>query len=285
MKARNADIELKYGIEGKALEDELRLFSTKLSTLAEDDSMISNQLDNLTKQFDERREIVSKRANVQKLLKEEQGTMKEARKKEDELKKNLFDMKEALQLPQGELDDCKKQYELIQKLKTQNDIEEQEILAPAKAEYPKLQEEKQNLAKRIADLHDSNYAAKQALESQNKENSKLLNKLNSEFEEKLAHVENRKAETAKLDKLIDESNALAKKEVEENEKLAMNLNEAIKAQKAINEEKIERKERINRAKLELANKLKRKAYEIALLKLGAEIISKTREFEHEISSE
>jgi hypothetical protein len=285
-KAQNANIESKYENDKKTIEENLSHLSTNLSTLTGIDSELSSQLDNLMKQFIERKEIISKRSIVQQMCQEKKKTIEETRKREDELRKELSRLKESLSVKEIHLNDCKRQKMEIEQLKVKNDKDEQEILKPAQECYPKLLEEKEALAKTITELHDSSASHKQDFESRKMSNTSVLNKLNSAYKEKLEYVEVTKQEIAKMKELMDESNTATNKEIEEHEQIAKNLDEALQAQKLVIEEKKEQFEKaIESTKLEWSRKMKLKSYEVELLKKGAEIITKTKEVENKFAAE
>ena len=281
LKAQHADNESKYEAENKSIEDDISQISIQHSKLIEQDSELSSQLDTLTKQFNERNEILTKRNHVQQLCEEKCKIIQDTQKKKEELEKQLLELKEALQENEAVLDDFRKQKEEVEHLKAKNDKEEELKLVPARALYPKLLEEKQSLAKTITDYHDSSASEKHEFEARKKTNTNMINNLNSVYKEKAEYVEGKRAEIEKMVKLVDDVSNVAKQEIEENEKLASNLSEAIKAQKTINVEKKEKRERLKMTKSEFTTTLKRKAYELELLKLGSDIIAKTREIEKE----
>lgn len=281
LKAQNADKESKHEVEKKSIEDDLSQITIQHSELIEKDSVLSSQLDNLAKQFNEREDITSKRSQIQQFSKEKNNIIDDLKIKKEDLKKKLIDLKEALQGNQAAFDKCKKQKEEVEHMKAQNDKEEELKLVPARATYPKLLEEKQSIAKKITELHDSSATEKHAFEAIKKTNTNIIHNLKSAYKEKLECVESKKADIEKIEKLADEVSILAKEEIEENEKLASNLSEAIKAQRAMNDEKRGKHERLKMTKSEFTSTLKRKSYELELLKLGSDIITRTREIEKE----
>ncbi len=269
--------------ERKSFEDHIRKLSTELSSLVETDSELLSQLENLTKQFNEREEIVSKRMITSKLYEEKQRDISDAKQKEEDLLKELSEIKNILEAKETRLSECKKQKNDIDHLRKRNDNEEEEILAPSKNAYPKLLEEKETLARTITELHDCSASEKQAFEEKKQSNIVVLSNLESAYQEKHVNVETKKRETAKMMRQLEELNVATKNEIEEQKKLSSDLNEALTAQRAIIDENRQQcRKKVEMTEREWSQRLKRGAYEVDILKQGADVICKTKEAEHHI---
>lgn len=283
-KAQNADTESQYEAERKTVDDELRQDSSILSSMVEKDSVLSSQIESLQKQLKERDEIATQRIRSKQLYEEKLKHITIAQNKEEELKQQFVQLMELLHEKQIVLEDWNKQKVEIEDKKSTNDKEENTTIAQSKSCYPKLLEEKENLAKEITVLHDRAATAKQASETKKKTNVSTISNLNLQYEEKVGHLEEGRNQLTNIKDQIENIHVLTIKEIDENEKLATNLNEAIKAQNSINNDKLEHREKVRKIKLTWTATLEHKSYELEVLKKGAEIITNTNEMEREISN-
>lgn len=282
-RADNTKTESNIDAKKKSLEDSLSHTSKKYAALVEKHSQLSNHIENFTTQLKKRKVLVSKRAHVKELCDEKRNVVENLRKKESDMKISLSDARKTLQAKETKFEEYTILQNDVSNLKAKNNIDEESTLIPAKERYPELLKEKETLAKVITDLYDTSNSTKEEIDLKRNDHKKILNDLDSTYKEKVVHLESLMSDIEKTKKLIDETIHSARKEAEETNKLAENLNEAIKAQSVINNEKKDQLDKVKREKLELTNKFKQKTYELRLMKLGADIILKTRQVEDEIN--
>jgi len=281
-KAGNAKIESRLEKEKISIDDSLRDLCTQLSSSVEAESELSGHLETLGNQFTERDKIVSNLAEIRKKQEEKQKITESLRAKENKLKKELLRLSELHHEKDVRLSDTKKEKELIEKLKIDNDKTETDDVMPTKHTLSKLLEEEEALARTITQFHDSKASAQEATEMETKNNAKLLHDLNSKSIELDETIKMKSDDIAKMKNMRTEMNISAKKEVGEHDKLVLNLNEALKAQKAIIDKL--RKSKIEEAKADLAHDMQVATFKLDVLTKGVDILEKTKLAENEIAA-
>ncbi len=219
---------------------------------------------------------------IRKTCEERQSNINNAKRKEEDLLKQLTDLQESHNGKKNRLDQLKKQMKDVEELKVANDLTEGRIVQSSRILYPKLLEEKQSLAKAITELHDQALAEKHEFDKRKQANDIILNKLNAEFAEKLDIVQSKKKEIAEIEASLAESHTSTKNEIEEQENLISNLDEAKQAQKEQNDEVLRQREDVKSIYVKWSNQLELKRFEIEVLKRGADIITSTKEEEDEL---
>ena len=281
-KARNKENESKVEKDLQTMDKSIQQLKTDHSKLIEKETNVTNKLQSLNNQFKERTEILSKRIEIRKIYQKKQTNIQNLKDKEKDVMQRLSSQQEESEVKLQRLNELKKQNIQLDQMKLANNEYEQTIFNPSKDLYPKLLEEKQALAQSITELHDRSITDKNEFDKTKQANDVVIKNLSAELEEKLEIIESKKKEIVEMETAILENRTCAKDEIEEQETLISNLDQAMRAQKIQNDQVLKQRQDVKAAYFKWSNKVDPERFEIKVLKKGAEIITGTKKEEDDL---
>jgi chromosome segregation ATPase len=254
--------------------------STQVSTLLQTTQAKTEHLDRLHEQIAERETNHSKRQAIQNEMEERKIRLASHRERVEEKRIELEEAEKTLHANKEKLSDVQKKHADLDQEIASGQKEEQEVVAPARKEFPKLLKESEELSRLIAKYREVLTSLKKSAEADLSSKKAILEDVKKQIQEKSNDEQEKEARLASLRESREIANKNALEEIEQQNSLKSKFEEAMSTEAAVIQALKEQREREHDKRMEVRrHDFLAEEYKRDLLACGADIIQETKQTE------
>jgi hypothetical protein len=254
--------------------------STQVSTLLQTTQAKTEHLDRLHEQIAERETNHSKRQAIQNEMEERKIRLASHRERVEEKRIELEEAEKTLHANKEKLSDVQKKHADLDQEIASGQKEEQEVVAPARKEFPKLLKESEELSRLIAKYREVLTSLKKSAEADLSSKKAILEDVKKQIQEKSNDEQEKEARLASLRESREIANKNALEEIEQQNSLKSKFEEAMSTEAAVIQALKEQREREHEKRVEARrHEFLAEEYKRDLLACGADIIQETKQME------